>query len=258
MTWIYIGNIIIYEHLLIRLRVITHTSETRHFGKHGVKMKNYIEKVKFLYKILAKVYDVMDILLFPAWKRNPRIGLAAHIPNEAMDVLEVCFGTGSTGIGLAAANCRNRIVGVDISEGMLKVAQNKIRRKQLANVELLCADAANISFNREFDAVITSLSLHEMPKEIMDSVLSGMAGVLKNSGKMYIIEWDRPDSFIGSSIFKIFPGMFEPKGFTSFLDMNWKDCLGKYCLDVEQIEKYTFTKLIIATKNIARESVNND
>ncbi|HEX2945709.1 MAG TPA: class I SAM-dependent methyltransferase [Clostridia bacterium] len=211
-------------------------------------MERYIDKVVFQYKILAKVYDLMDAILFTIPKRNPRTGLATHIPNKAMDVLDVCCGTCNTAIDLAAASSLNRVVGIDISQHMLKVARNKIEKKGLHNIELFCMDAANTNLDKEFDAVTTSLSLHEMPEEMIDQVVSEMARVLKKGGKMYIIEWEKPDSLIGSKIFNIFPGLFEPKSFKTFLKMDWEDLLSKYCLKVDQIEKYTFTKLIIASK----------
>ncbi len=211
-------------------------------------MESYSDKVKFQYKMLAKVYDLMDIIGFPVKKNNPRLALAKHIQNESLSVLDVCTGTGNSAISIAARNLNNEVTGIDISEQMLAVADRKIKKKNLSNVKLLCMDAAHIDLNKQFDIVTTSLSLHEMPKDIRKSVVSSMAKVLKHNGRFYIIEWDRPRSFIGSLVFMFFPYQFEPKGFGDFLKINWEDYLKQYGLRIERIEKYTFTKLIIAIK----------
>ncbi|MDP4092662.1 MAG: class I SAM-dependent methyltransferase [Bacillota bacterium] len=211
-------------------------------------MKNYSETVKFRYKFLAHVYDLMDIVGFRNKKYSPRLGLARHIPNENIIILDVCFGTGNSGITIATKNTKNKIIGIDLSKQMLKVAQNKISRKQLNNITLRNMDATNIRLNPIFDVVTTSLSLHEMPKDIMDAVVSEMVRVLKNNGKMYIIEWDKPTRFLSSIVFMLFPYFIEPKGFGKFLKLDWKSYLEKHGLKFESVEKYMFTKLIIASK----------
>ena len=211
-------------------------------------MKSYSEKVKFQYKMLAKIYDLMDIVGFPIKKYNPRIALAKHIPNDSLSVLDVCTGTGNSAISIAEENLSNEVTGIDLSEQMLAVADGKIKKKNLTNVTLLYMDAVHIDLNKQFDIVTTSLSMHEMPKDIRDSVVSSMARVLKQNGRLYIIEWDKPRSFIGSIVFMFFPYQFEPRGFGDFLKLNWEDYLKQYGLRIERIEKYTFTKLIIAIK----------
>lgn len=211
-------------------------------------MESYSEKVKFQYKMLARIYDLMDIIGFPVKKNNPRLALAKHIPNESLSVLDVCTGTGNSAISIASRNLNNEVTGIDLSEQMLTVADRKIKKNNLSNVKLLCMDATHIDLNKQFDIVTTSLSLHEMPKDIRDSVVSGMARVLRHNGRFYIIEWDKPKGFIGSIVFMFFPYQFEPKGFGDFLKINWEDYLKQYGLRIERIEKYTFTKLIIAIK----------
>lgn len=54
-------------------------------------MKNYEDRVKTLYKVLSKVYDLMDLIVFPDTKANPRKGLANKLPNEQIRVLDVCY-----------------------------------------------------------------------------------------------------------------------------------------------------------------------
>jgi ubiquinone/menaquinone biosynthesis C-methylase UbiE len=109
-------------------------------------------------------------------------------------------------------------------------------------------DATKIDFEKEFDIVTTSLSFHEMPKEVLDSVLREMVRVLKSEGKTYILEWDRPRGFWGRLLFGMTLGVLEPKGFDEFLEIDWYSYLSKNNLKVEEIEKLAFTKIIIASK----------
>jgi len=212
-------------------------------------MEGYGGKIKFQYRMLAKVYDLMDIILFPNKEKNPRLALAKHIPNDSLSVLDVCTGTGNSAISIAVTNSNNEVTGIDLSKQMLAVAGRKIKKRNLTNITLQYMDAAHIDINKQFDIVTTSLSLHEIQNDLRRSVVSGMAKVLKPNGRLYIIEWEKPKGLIGSIIFMIFPYLFEPKGFGRFLKINWEDYLKQFGLRVEGTEKYTFTKLIIATKN---------
>jgi demethylmenaquinone methyltransferase/2-methoxy-6-polyprenyl-1,4-benzoquinol methylase len=229
------------EYIEKRLRGIFYLSEVG-------QLKSYNEKVKFQYKMLAKMYDLMDIIGFPIKKYNPRLGLARHIPNSNISILDVCSGTGNSSIAIAKKNNNNRIMRIDLSEDMLKVAQNKIKKSKLANITTNCMDATKIDMDEKFDIVTTSLSLHEMPQTVMDSVISEMNRVLKKNGKLYIIEWEKPKNIIGSIVFMLCPYIFEPKGFGDFLKLDWVSYLKKKGFSIESTEKYTFTKLIIANK----------
>lgn len=209
-------------------------------------MRSYNENVRLKYKLLAKIYDLMDPILFNSKKGNPRYALAGMIPDEELEILDVCPGTGCTTVAIASSNKRNRVTGIDLSGDMLRVAERKIRKNGLENVSLFQMDAAKIELEKEFDVVTTSLSLHEMPDGIMDSVISEMSRVLRKEGRMLIIEWDRPKDFLGSMVFTVFPYLFEPGDFKGFLQLDWCEYLKRHGLVLKGIEKFKFTKLIIA------------
>ena len=64
-------------------------------------MENYENRVRALYKILSKAYDLMDLIIFSNEKSNPRKGLASKLPNDRLRVLVVCCGTGYCAIAIA-------------------------------------------------------------------------------------------------------------------------------------------------------------
>ncbi len=207
-------------------------------------MKDYRKKEKLMYKILAKVYDLMDVICFPKKSSNPRLALAKKLSNKDLSILDVCCGTANTSIAIAQENARHKILGIDLSPDMLTVASNKILRKKLSNIELIEMDATNIDIKEQFDVVTTSLSLHEMPKDIMDSVICQMTSKLKPTGKLYIIDWSKPKKLPGRLIFMLFPYLLEPKGFRDFLKIDWERYLNNYGLTVESIEMYSNTMLL--------------
>ncbi|MEN6316235.1 MAG: class I SAM-dependent methyltransferase [Clostridiaceae bacterium] len=212
-------------------------------------MRSYEIRVKLLYKILSKVYDLMDFFLFPNDRSNPRKGMAEQLPNGHIKILDVCCGTGNSSIAIGCKNSNNTIVGIDLSKDMLKIGVNKILKQNLTNISFKEMNAANMDFEDNcFDVVTISLALHEMPQDIISPILAEIERVLKTDGRFYIIEWEKPKNFISKLLFYVFPTLFEPKGFESFLKIDWGKLLHCYGLELENIQHYNFTNLIISKK----------
>ena len=234
-----------YEHVFIYLRFLKQGAD-EYLMKNTIsggmfKMQDHNKKVELFYKLISKVYDAMDLILFRSKKSNPRLKLAAHIENDEISVLDVCSGTASIAIAIAEKNSHNKISCIDLS----RIANKKIAEKHISNISTYCMDATNISLKEKFDVVTTSLSLHEMPQDIMHNVISEMGRVMKSNGKMYIVEWSKPETFFGRLVFGIIY-LIEPKGFGNFLKLDWGSYLEQHGMKPEQIEECAFTKLIIA------------
>lgn len=212
-------------------------------------MQNYETRAKILYKVISKVYDLMDLIIFPDAKSNPRKGLSNHLPNEQVRVLDVCCGTGNSSIAICKKNTNNTVIGIDMSRDMLKVAKNKAMKNNFNNISFKEMNATKIDFpSNSFDVVTISLAFHEMPQELIVSILTEISRVLKPDGKFYIIDWDKPERPIASALFAIFPVLFEPKVFKEYLKYDWKQLLEKFGLKYTDTERYMFTKLIAASK----------
>jgi len=210
-------------------------------------MKSHDEKVKIIYKVLSKVYDLMDLILFSNNMSNPRKALAAQLPNVHIKILDVCCGTGNSSIAIGCKNSNNSVVGIDLSKDMLKIANKKTLKHKFSNITFREMNAMYMDFqDGSFDVVTISLALHEMPQDVINPVLAEIKRVLKAGGKFYIIDWGKPKHFISSILFSVFPTLFEPKGFNQFLNISWDKLLLQYGLELENIEDYNFTKLIIA------------
>lgn len=90
---------------------------------------------------------------------NPLIKLAHLQPGQ--QVLDVATGTGIVAIASAEiVGNEGKVVGVDISSGMLNQARRKIAAANLQNIELIEADADYLNFDdQSFDAILCSSAI---------------------------------------------------------------------------------------------------
>ncbi len=103
-------------------------------------------------------------------------------PRPGHKVLDVATGTGAVAVALAqAVRPGGRVIGVDLSEGMLDRAQQNIQKMALDNIDLFQMDAENLEFKRDyFDASVCSFGLSFMLQ--MDKALSELVRVTKAGG----------------------------------------------------------------------------
>lgn len=87
-------------------------------------------------------------------------------------VLDVGCGTG--GFALKIAKCSRYVVGVDISEKMIRVANKRKKRWQLQNVNFIHANANQLTsfLDRKFDYAVLSFFIHEISSEDRMAVLT--------------------------------------------------------------------------------------
>jgi SAM-dependent methyltransferase len=100
-------------------------------------------------------------------------------------VLDVATGPGY--VAERAAERGARVVGIDLAEGMLELA-----RQRLAGVELLRADAEELPFDASsFDAVIGGFVINHLPDP--QRALAEAERVLVAGGRVAFAVWDRPE-----------------------------------------------------------------
>jgi len=103
-------------------------------------------------------------------------------------VLEVAVGTGKN-LSYYPPDCR--IVALDLSSGMLKVARTHAT-KLSRHVSFLVADAGALPFPDEsFDTVVSSLSTCTFPNPV--AALEAMARVCRREGRVLLLEHGRSD-----------------------------------------------------------------
>ncbi|SFK25294.1 class I SAM-dependent methyltransferase [Methylocapsa palsarum] len=139
------------------------------------------------YRLWAPVYDLVFGEVF---KSARRAGIAAA---EAVggSILEVGIGTG---ISLPFYSKSTRLVGVDISEPMLRKAQIRVTEMGYANVEgLAVMDASKMAFaDNSFDVIVAQLVVTTVPDP--EGTLDEFMRLLKPGGEIVLISRVGADS----------------------------------------------------------------
>lgn len=107
-------------------------------------------------------------------------------------ILDIATGTGDLAI-LMAQTKAEKIIGLDISEGMLEVGKKKITAKNLSNtIEMVLGDSENMPFeDNYFDAITVAFGVRNF--ENLEKGLAEILRVLKPNGLFVILETSVPD-----------------------------------------------------------------
>ena len=128
----------------------------------------------------APVYD----LVFGALFERGRRAATAAAERVGGRILEVGVGTG---ISLPGYSSQNRIIGIDLSEAMLRKAQRRVADLSLTNVEQLeVMDAEHLSFpDASFDVVVANHVISTVPNP--EAALDECARILRPGGEMILL-----------------------------------------------------------------------
>ncbi len=107
------------------------------------------------------------------------------------NILDVATGTGDLAINLSKTGARE-IIGLDISAGMLKVGEEKIKAKKLESIiSMVKADSENLPYEENyFDAITVAFGVRNF--ENLEKGLSEIFRVLKPGGIFIVLETSIP------------------------------------------------------------------
>ncbi len=126
-----------------------------------------------------------------SWRKKAIKALADLKPKA---ILDVATGTGDFAIQ-AMTLSPEKIIGVDISEGMLAVGKEKMKARGVDQIiDLRYADSENLPFEEnKFDAAIVAFGVRNF--ENLERGLAEMHRVIKPGGKVVILEFSKPRAF---------------------------------------------------------------
>ena len=151
-------------------------------------------QVEEMFDNISPKYDrlnhILSVNIDKIWRRKTIQKLKSYSPES---ILDIATGTGDFAVAASKLSAA-KITGIDISEGMLKVARKKIAKKNLdKRIEFHKADSENLPFtNAIFDAAIVGFGVRNF--ENLNKGLSEILRVIKPGGVFFVLEFSKPVS----------------------------------------------------------------
>jgi len=176
------------------------------------KQETKKEQVATMFNNISHKYDFLNHFLSLGidilWRKKAVRMLAPHQPKKILDIA-----TGTADFAIEALKLNpEEIVGIDISEGMLNVGKEKIKKKGVDNIiSLELGDSENLRFETAyFDAYTVAFGVRNF--ENLEKGLIEMLRVLKPNGTGIILEFSKPRKFPIKQLYnfyfnKILPGI---------------------------------------------------
>jgi phosphatidylethanolamine/phosphatidyl-N-methylethanolamine N-methyltransferase len=186
------------------------------------------ETIKRAYAILSPVYDFLfDKIFYPG--RVAAVDLLEIQPGSR--VLEVGVGTGLN-LPLYPRDCD--VTGVDISEEMLRKAEERVRTLRMTNTKLVVMDGSKLEFaDNSFDRVIATYVISAVPDPV--KTLLEMRRVCKPSGHLVILNHFKSDNAIIGMFEKILAPVCTKIGFNT--ELKLLPLLERVALAPEQLHR---------------------
>ncbi|WP_316841643.1 bifunctional demethylmenaquinone methyltransferase/2-methoxy-6-polyprenyl-1,4-benzoquinol methylase UbiE [Pedobacter gandavensis] len=154
------------------------------------------EQVASMFDNISETYDFlnhfMSLGIDILWRKKAIGELKALQPRL---ILDVATGTGDFAFEAIKILNPEKVIGVDISDGMLEVARKKIKERNLGGVfSVQMGDSEGLHFeDNHFDAVTVAFGVRNY--ENLEKGLADMYRVLKPGGKIVILEFSKPRKF---------------------------------------------------------------
>jgi len=161
------------------------------------------KQVANMFDNIAESYDFLNHSLSFGLDYYWRRKAVKNIVNNPKTILDVA--TGTADLAIAASNLRNvHITGIDISENMLEIGRQKVRRKSLEKqIKLQIADSENLPFiDNSFDAITAGFGVRNFGN--LQLGLSEMYRVLNTSGIVVILEPSEPKVFPLKQVYRTY------------------------------------------------------
>ena len=179
------------------------------YGEEGTKR----EQVEQMFDNIAHSYDTLNHTLSfgvdRIW-RKAAIDYLKTFPSPSpqagggSSILDIATGTGDFAILAAQQLNVQKVVGIDISEGMMAIGREKVEKLGLTNtIRFQKEDCAKMSFaDNTFDAVISAFALRNFQN--LDECLKEMHRVLNEHGHLSVVDLCTPVSFPMKQLFWLY------------------------------------------------------
>lgn len=168
------------------------------------------EEVAEMFNNISKRYDFLNHFLSMGidkiWRRKAINKLKVIKPQR---ILDIATGTGDFALAALKLNPKE-VIGVDISEGMLNVGKEKMKKRGVDNIiQLQLGDSESLPFeDAYFDALTVGFGVRNY--ENLEKGLSDMLRVLRPGGKAVILEFSKPKTFPVKQLFGFYSKFLIP------------------------------------------------
>jgi demethylmenaquinone methyltransferase/2-methoxy-6-polyprenyl-1,4-benzoquinol methylase len=189
------------KHYHIVIFAVMSKTITPYHDQKGTKK----QQVADMFNNISKTYDFLNHFLSLGidiiWRKKAIGELKNDQPKL---ILDVATGTGDFAFEALSILNPEKIIGVDISQGMLDIAQQKINKRNLGSrFEVKLGDSEKLPFaNDEFDAVTVAYGVRNF--ENLESGLADMHRVLKAGGKAVVLEFSKPKAFPVKQLYTVY------------------------------------------------------
>ncbi len=163
------------------------------------------KQVEEMFDNISSNYDFLNHFLSfgidNIW-RNKTIKIVSQ--NQPKLILDVATGTGDLAFAAQKKINPNKIIGLDLSNGMLEVGRAKINKRNLNDkLEFIQGDSENLPFDNDyFDSVMVSFGVRNF--ENLNKGLSEIFRVLKKGGQIVVLEFSKPKTFPIKQTYQIY------------------------------------------------------
>ncbi|NQY01200.1 MAG: bifunctional demethylmenaquinone methyltransferase/2-methoxy-6-polyprenyl-1,4-benzoquinol methylase UbiE [Flavobacteriaceae bacterium] len=153
------------------------------------------EQVATMFDNISANYDglnrVISFGIDISWRKKVVQLVSKNNPKQ---ILDIATGTGDLAIMMSQLN-PDKIIGLDISAGMLDVGKRKIANVNLSNkIDMVVGDSENMPFDdNTFDAITVSFGVRNFAN--LDKGLTEIKRVLKPGGTFVVLETSNPTKF---------------------------------------------------------------
>ena len=163
------------------------------------------QQIEQMFNNIAPTYDKLNHRLSwnidKGWRKK---AIRSLKPFEPKILLDIATGTGDFAILAARMLHPDKLIGADISEGMMAIGREKVKTAGLQQIiSFEKEDCTNLSYPKAtFDAVIAAFGIRNFAN--LDKGLAEMCRVLKPGGHLSIVELTSPVSFPMKQLFHIY------------------------------------------------------
>ena len=191
---------------------------TNFYNLMGTKVKPYKdsnlskkEQVAQMFDSISNKYDFLNHFLSfgidVGWRKKVVKIVGKNKPNS---ILDIATGTGDLAIMMAQKTEASKIVGLDLSQGMLNVGIEKVTHKNLSKtIKMVQGDSEKLPFSdNSFEAITVAFGVRNF--ENLNKGLSEILRVLKPQGTLAILEFSQPQGFIMKPLYGFYSKFILP------------------------------------------------